>query len=93
MGLYSCNKYLVVVGVCDRLENFLFFLIHAILQDVFFQSSVFLLGTGFDEEAALLGAGREFALMKTASGKVSSRVSEHLRVMKVIAASTARLLS
>lgn len=27
-------------------------------------------GTGFDEEAALLGAGREFALMKTASGKV-----------------------
>lgn len=28
-------------------------------------------GTGFDEEAALLGAGREFALMKTASGKVS----------------------
>lgn len=31
---------------------------------------VFLSGTGFDEEAALLGAGREFALMKTASGKV-----------------------
>lgn len=29
-------------------------------------------GTGFDEEAALLGAGREFALMKTASGKVSA---------------------
>ncbi len=27
-------------------------------------------GTGFDEEAALIGAGREFALMKTASGKV-----------------------
>ncbi|XP_029559556.1 E3 ubiquitin-protein ligase MYCBP2 isoform X1 [Salmo trutta] len=26
--------------------------------------------TGFDEEAALLGAGREFALMKTASGKI-----------------------
>jgi len=32
---------------------------------------VVLPGTGFDEEAALLGAGREFALMKTASGKVS----------------------
>lgn len=31
---------------------------------------VLLSGTGFDEEAALLGAGREFALMKTASGKV-----------------------
>lgn len=31
---------------------------------------VVLSGTGFDEEAALLGAGREFALMKTASGKV-----------------------
>lgn len=27
-------------------------------------------GTGFDEESAVLGAGREFALMKTASGKV-----------------------
>ncbi|XP_034779591.2 E3 ubiquitin-protein ligase MYCBP2 isoform X5 [Acipenser ruthenus] len=26
--------------------------------------------TGFDEEAAVLGAGREFALMKTASGKI-----------------------
>lgn len=31
-------------------------------------------GTGFDEEAALLGAGREFALMKTASGKVSMNI-------------------
>lgn len=29
-------------------------------------------GTGFDEEAALIGAGREFALMKTASGKVDT---------------------
>ena len=36
----------------------------------------FLTGTGFDEEAALLGAGREFALMKTASGKVSDGLSE-----------------
>ncbi|NXD08304.1 MYCB2 ligase, partial [Nothocercus nigrocapillus] len=27
-------------------------------------------GTGFDEESAVLGAGREFALMKTASGKI-----------------------
>lgn len=27
-------------------------------------------GTGFDEELAVLGAGREFALMKTFSGKV-----------------------
>lgn len=35
-----------------------------------FKWYVALSGTGFDEEAALLGAGREFALMKTASGKV-----------------------
>lgn len=28
-------------------------------------------GTGFDEESAILGAGREFALMKTANGKVN----------------------
>ncbi|KAG8137644.1 hypothetical protein E2320_004879 [Naja naja] len=27
-------------------------------------------GTGFDEESAVLGAGREFALMRTASGKI-----------------------
>lgn len=35
---------------------------------------VVLSGTGFDEEAALLGAGREFALMKTASGKVRANI-------------------
>lgn len=35
---------------------------------------VVLSGTGFDEEAALLGAGREFALMKTASGKVRGKI-------------------
>ena len=29
-------------------------------------------GTGYDEEASLLGAGREVALMKTASGKVKN---------------------
>lgn len=33
-------------------------------------------GTGFDEEAALIGAGREFALMKSASGKVSGWFSK-----------------
>ena len=38
-------------------------------------SILFFLGTGFDEEAALIGAGREFALMKTASGKVSVKIS------------------
>ena len=33
--------------------------------------SLVLSGTGFDEESAILGAGREFALMKTANGKVN----------------------
>lgn len=36
-----------------------------------FISLVVLSGTGFDEESAILGAGREFALMKTANGKVN----------------------
>lgn len=35
---------------------------------------VFVLGTGFDEESAVLGAGREFALMRTASGKVLKNI-------------------
>lgn len=35
-----------------------------------FINLVVLSGTGFDEESAVLGAGREFALMKTANGKV-----------------------
>ncbi|XP_031649241.1 E3 ubiquitin-protein ligase MYCBP2 isoform X10 [Oncorhynchus kisutch] len=34
------------------------------------EKDLHIISTGFDEEAALLGAGREFALMKTASGKV-----------------------
>ncbi|KAJ3592162.1 hypothetical protein NHX12_007291, partial [Muraenolepis orangiensis] len=33
------------------------------------EKDLHIISTGFDEEAALLGAGREFALMKTASGK------------------------
>ncbi|XP_062389671.1 E3 ubiquitin-protein ligase MYCBP2 isoform X1 [Sardina pilchardus] len=33
------------------------------------EKELHIISTGFDEEAALLGAGREFALMKTASGK------------------------
>lgn len=36
-----------------------------------FISLTVLSGTGFDEESAILGAGREFALMKTANGKVN----------------------
>lgn len=43
---------------------------HSVLVLSALKQFVVLLGTGFDEEAALLGAGREFALMKTASGKV-----------------------
>lgn len=46
-----------------------------------FKQYFFLSGTGFDEEAALLGAGREFALMKTASGKV--RVSILWNAIKI----------
>ncbi|XP_016393820.1 E3 ubiquitin-protein ligase MYCBP2-like [Sinocyclocheilus rhinocerous] len=34
------------------------------------EKDLHIISTGFDEEAALIGAGREFALMKTASGKV-----------------------
>eukprot|EP00063_Salmo_salar_P030989 XP_014005824.1 PREDICTED: E3 ubiquitin-protein ligase MYCBP2-like isoform X1 [Salmo salar] len=34
------------------------------------EKDLHIITTGFDEEAALLGAGREFALMKTASGKI-----------------------
>ncbi|KAL2081752.1 hypothetical protein ACEWY4_023605 [Coilia grayii] len=34
------------------------------------EKELHIISTGFDEEAALLGAGREFALMKTASGKI-----------------------
>ncbi|XP_016086576.1 E3 ubiquitin-protein ligase MYCBP2-like [Sinocyclocheilus grahami] len=33
------------------------------------EKDLHIISTGFDEEAALIGAGREFALMKTASGK------------------------
>lgn len=34
------------------------------------EKDLHIISTGFDEESALLGAGREFALMKTANGKV-----------------------
>uniref|UniRef100_W5MG66 E3 ubiquitin-protein ligase MYCBP2 n=1 Tax=Lepisosteus oculatus TaxID=7918 RepID=W5MG66_LEPOC len=34
------------------------------------EKDLHIISTGFDEEAAVLGAGREFALMKTASGKI-----------------------
>uniref|UniRef100_A0A8C8JY02 RCR-type E3 ubiquitin transferase n=1 Tax=Oncorhynchus tshawytscha TaxID=74940 RepID=A0A8C8JY02_ONCTS len=34
------------------------------------EKDLHIISTGFDEEAALLGAGREFALLKTASGKI-----------------------
>ncbi|XP_036396030.1 E3 ubiquitin-protein ligase MYCBP2 isoform X9 [Megalops cyprinoides] len=34
------------------------------------EKDLHIISTGFDEEAALLGAGREFALMKTATGKI-----------------------
>uniref|UniRef100_A0A4W5M9H3 RCR-type E3 ubiquitin transferase n=1 Tax=Hucho hucho TaxID=62062 RepID=A0A4W5M9H3_9TELE len=34
------------------------------------EKDLHIISTGFDEEAALLGAGREFALMKTASGEI-----------------------
>ncbi|XP_043104371.1 E3 ubiquitin-protein ligase MYCBP2 isoform X4 [Puntigrus tetrazona] len=34
------------------------------------EKDLHIISTGFDEEAALIGAGREFALMKTASGKI-----------------------
>ncbi|KAE8626022.1 hypothetical protein XENTR_v10006480 [Xenopus tropicalis] len=34
------------------------------------EKDLHIISTGFDEELAVLGAGREFALMKTASGKV-----------------------
>jgi hypothetical protein len=43
----------------------------SIRNTVIFISLVLIAGTGFDEESAILGAGREFALMKTANGKVS----------------------
>lgn len=45
--------------------------IMSIRNTVIFISLVLIAGTGFDEESAILGAGREFALMKTANGKVS----------------------
>ena len=48
-------------------------------------------GTGFDEEAALLGAGREFALMKTASGKVRLKFFSNGVSKMVGKASTAAL--
>uniref|UniRef100_A0A8C4T2S5 E3 ubiquitin-protein ligase MYCBP2 n=1 Tax=Erpetoichthys calabaricus TaxID=27687 RepID=A0A8C4T2S5_ERPCA len=34
------------------------------------EKDLHIISTGFDEEAAILGAGREFALMKTANGKI-----------------------
>ncbi|XP_066562691.1 E3 ubiquitin-protein ligase MYCBP2 isoform X4 [Amia ocellicauda] len=34
------------------------------------EKDLHIISTGFDEEAAVLGAGREFALMKTATGKI-----------------------
>nr|XP_021139167.1 E3 ubiquitin-protein ligase MYCBP2-like [Columba livia] len=34
------------------------------------EKDLHIISTGFDEESAVLAAGREFALMKTASGKV-----------------------
>ncbi|XP_048349651.1 E3 ubiquitin-protein ligase MYCBP2 isoform X12 [Sphaerodactylus townsendi] len=34
------------------------------------EKDLHIISTGFDEESAILGAGREFALMKTASGKI-----------------------
>ncbi|XP_069061337.1 E3 ubiquitin-protein ligase MYCBP2 isoform X2 [Pleurodeles waltl] len=34
------------------------------------EKDLHIISTGFDEESAILGAGREFALMRTASGKV-----------------------
>ncbi|XP_056610662.1 E3 ubiquitin-protein ligase MYCBP2 isoform X7 [Triplophysa dalaica] len=34
------------------------------------EKDLHIISTGFDEEAALIAAGREFALMKTASGKI-----------------------
>ncbi|KAM8976197.1 E3 ubiquitin-protein ligase MYCBP2 isoform 3-T3 [Pelodytes ibericus] len=34
------------------------------------EKDLHIISTGFDEELAVLGAGREFALMKTASGKI-----------------------
>ncbi|CAI5771732.1 E3 ubiquitin-protein ligase MYCBP2 isoform X11 [Podarcis lilfordi] len=34
------------------------------------EKDMHIISTGFDEESAVLGAGREFALMKTASGKI-----------------------
>ncbi|XP_065149141.1 E3 ubiquitin-protein ligase MYCBP2 isoform X17 [Paramisgurnus dabryanus] len=34
------------------------------------EKDLHIISTGFDEEAALIGAGREFALMRTASGKI-----------------------
>ncbi|XP_072784099.1 E3 ubiquitin-protein ligase MYCBP2 isoform X17 [Taeniopygia guttata] len=34
------------------------------------EKDLHIISTGFDEESAVLGAGREFALMKTASGKI-----------------------
>ncbi|EGW02134.1 putative E3 ubiquitin-protein ligase MYCBP2 [Cricetulus griseus] len=34
------------------------------------EKDLHIISTGFDEESALLGAGREFALMKTANGKI-----------------------
>ncbi|XP_074902117.1 E3 ubiquitin-protein ligase MYCBP2 isoform X19 [Buteo buteo] len=34
------------------------------------EKDLHIVSTGFDEESAVLGAGREFALMKTASGKI-----------------------
>lgn len=63
---------------------------------LFFDSKYYVLlsGTGFDEEAALLGAGREFALMKTASGKVRPVVClKCLTKMMVVTVSTAELES
>ncbi|EDL00496.1 pam, highwire, rpm 1, isoform CRA_a [Mus musculus] len=34
------------------------------------EKDLHIISTGFDEESAILGAGREFALMKTANGKI-----------------------
>jgi len=47
------------------------------------EKDLHIISTGFDEESAILGAGREFALMKTASGKLQKMEAYSLQDLLV----------
>lgn len=71
ISLFDLEKDLHIISETNALELTFMHAYNTYMQvktNVIFVCS----GTGFDEEAALIGAGREFALMKTATGKVNA---------------------